>query len=230
MCGTRRLKICSTTYVAGNTNSNNSFTFPRNSGKCSLHLIQKPDHSSERNVRSYGLHRFGCRWDILGWWNRTRWLAGRKPFHPITFNAIQLSAWSTQWKDFERASNNSWRKRFFDSLVQPWKMMVGPTHRSKLPFSYPILFRYNLSWVRSVVLKGVDIDPQRSTGPFKGSMNSHGVEWGHWLTRESINNCSRAYWSNEASNSLLIGRGTQMAFFNKSSKIKRSDQISATVV
>jgi len=29
-----------------------------------------------------------------------------------------------------------------------------------------------------VVLKVVDIDPQGSIGPFKGSINSHGVEWG----------------------------------------------------
>jgi len=39
------------------------------------------------------------------------------------------------------------------------------------------------------------------------------------------------YWSNEASNSklLLIGQGMQTAFFNKSNKINRADQISATV-
>jgi len=29
----------------------------------------------------------------------------------------------------------------------------------------------------SVVLKVVDIDPQRSIGPSNGSINSHGVEW-----------------------------------------------------
>jgi len=29
-----------------------------------------------------------------------------------------------------------------------------------------------------VVLKVVDIDPQVSNGPSKGSINSHGVEWG----------------------------------------------------
>jgi len=29
-----------------------------------------------------------------------------------------------------------------------------------------------------VVLKVVDIDPQGSIGPSKGSINSHGVEWG----------------------------------------------------
>jgi len=29
-----------------------------------------------------------------------------------------------------------------------------------------------------VVLKVVDIDPQGSIGPCKGSINSHGVEWG----------------------------------------------------
>ena len=40
------------------------------------------------------------------------------------------------------------------------------------------------------------------------------------------------YWSTEASNSklLLIGQGMQTAFFNKSNKITRADQISATVV
>jgi len=31
---------------------------------------------------------------------------------------------------------------------------------------------------RPVVLKVVDIDPQGSIGPFKGLINSHGVEWG----------------------------------------------------
>jgi len=34
-----------------------------------------------------------------------------------------------------------------------------------------------------VVLKVVDIDPKGSVGPSKGSINTHGVEWG------SINNC-----------------------------------------
>jgi len=29
-----------------------------------------------------------------------------------------------------------------------------------------------------MVLKVVDIDPQGSVGPSKGSINSHGVEWG----------------------------------------------------
>jgi len=40
------------------------------------------------------------------------------------------------------------------------------------------------------------------------------------------------FWRYEASNSklLLIGQGMQTAFFNKSNKIKRADQISATVV
>jgi len=40
------------------------------------------------------------------------------------------------------------------------------------------------------------------------------------------------YWSNEASISklLLIGQGMQTAFLNKSNKIKRTDQISVTVV
>jgi len=31
---------------------------------------------------------------------------------------------------------------------------------------------------RAVVLKVVDIDPQRTIGPSKGSINSNGVEWG----------------------------------------------------
>jgi len=31
---------------------------------------------------------------------------------------------------------------------------------------------------RSVVLKVVDIDPQGSIGPSKGSINSHRVKWG----------------------------------------------------
>jgi len=37
-------KPCSAKYVVGNA-SNNSFTFPRSSGKYSLHSIQKFDHS-----------------------------------------------------------------------------------------------------------------------------------------------------------------------------------------
>jgi len=30
-----------------------------------------------------------------------------------------------------------------------------------------------------MVLKVVDIDPQGSIGPSKGTINSHGVQWGH---------------------------------------------------
>jgi len=46
-----------------------------------------------------------------------------------------------------------------------------------------------------------------------------------------MNNCW-VYWNNEASNSklFLIGQGMLTAFFNKSNKIKRADQISATVI
>jgi len=78
----------------------------------------------------------------------------------------------------------------------------------------------------------VGIDPQGSIEPSKGLINSHGVkfgvtEWpGGWCITAGV------YWSNEASNSklLLIGQGMQTAFFNKSNKIKRADEISATVV
>jgi len=53
------------------------------------------------------------------------------------------------------------------------------------------------------------------------------IEWpgGQWIT-------AGVYWSNEASNSklLLIGQRMQTVFFNKSNKIKRVDQISATIV
>ena len=38
----------------------------------------------------------------------------------------------------------------------------------------------------SVVLKVVDIDPQGSIGPSKGSINSHGVEWGS-LNGQGVN-------------------------------------------
>ena len=52
-------------------------------------------------------------------------------------------------------------------------------------------------------------------------------EWpgGQWKT-------AGVYWRYEASNSklLLIEQGMQMVSFNKSNKIKRADQISATVV
>ena len=52
-------------------------------------------------------------------------------------------------------------------------------------------------------------------------------EWpgGQWKT-------AGVYRRYEASNSklLLIGQGMQTAFFDKSNKIKRADQISATVV
>jgi len=33
-------------------------------------------------------------------------------------------------------------------------------------------------YFKEVVLKVVDIDPQGSNGQSKGSINSHGVEWG----------------------------------------------------
>ena len=87
---------------------------------------------------------------------------------------------------------------------------------------------------KAVVLKVVNIDPHGSIGPSKGSINSHGVEWGHWIARGSVNNCCGLLeaWSTEASNSKssLIGQGMQTAFFNKSNKITRTDQISATAV
>jgi len=38
----------------------------------------------------------------------------------------------------------------------------------------------------SVDLKVVDIDPQGSIGPSKGSINSHGVEWGS-LNGQEVN-------------------------------------------
>jgi len=40
-----------------------------------------------------------------------------------------------------------------------------------------------------VVLKVVDIDPQGSIGPSKGSINSHGVERGSLNGQGSMNNC-----------------------------------------
>ena len=39
---------------------------------------------------------------------------------------------------------------------------------------------------KPVVLKVVDIDPQGSVGPSKGSINSHGVEWGS-LNGQGVN-------------------------------------------
>jgi len=51
-----------------------------------------------------------------------------------------------------------------------------------------------------------------------------GSNWDQWIT-------AGIYWNNEASNTkfLLIGKRMQMAFFNKSNKIKRADLISAKV-
>jgi len=89
----------------------------------------------------------------------------------------------------------------------------------------------NLKWTfNAVVLKVVDIDPQRSIGPPKGSINSHGVEWGS-LNGQGVNEwLLGSTGSNEAFKSklFLIGQGIQTV--NKSNKIKRADEISATVV
>jgi len=41
-------------------------------------------------------------------------------------------------------------------------------------------------FVYPVVLKVVDIDPQGSIGPSKGSINSHGVDWGS-LNGQGVN-------------------------------------------
>jgi len=53
------------------------------------------------------------------------------------------------------------------------------------------------------------------------------TEWpgGQWKT-------AGVYWRYEASNLklLLIGQEMQTAFFNESNRIKRADQVSATVV
>jgi len=40
-----------------------------------------------------------------------------------------------------------------------------------------------------VVLKVADINPQRSIGPSKGSINTHGVKWGSLNGQGSMNNC-----------------------------------------
>ena len=46
--------------------------------------------------------------------------------------------------------------------------------------------KYGVPDFRPVVLKVVDIDPQGSIGPSKGSINSHGVEWGS-LNSQGVN-------------------------------------------
>jgi len=80
-----------------------------------------------------------------------------------------------------------------------------------------------------VVPKVVNRDPQGSIRPSKGSIKSHRVEW-ESLNGQGVNELLLG--STEASNSklLLIRQGMQMAFFNKSNKIKRADQIAAKVV
>jgi len=79
-----------------------------------------------------------------------------------------------------------------------------------------------------VVLKVVDIDHQGLIPPSKESINSHGSNGvTEWPRGQSI--AAGVYWNNEGSISklLLIGQGMQTAFFNKSNKIKRADEISA---
>jgi len=41
-----------------------------------------------------------------------------------------------------------------------------------------LVIRETRTTSKPVVLKVVDIDPQGSIGPSKGSINIHGVEWG----------------------------------------------------
>jgi len=53
----------------------------------------------------------------------------------------------------------------------------------------PIRVTFRLSIIISVVLKVVDIEPQGSIGPSKGSINSHGAEWGSLNNQGSMTNC-----------------------------------------
>jgi len=81
-----------------------------------------------------------------------------------------------------------------------------------------------------VVLKVVDIEPQGQLDYPRGRSTVTGSNGGHWMARGQWITAG-VYQSNEASNSKrLIGQGMQTAFFNKSNKIKRADQISAAVV
>jgi len=65
----------------------------------------------------------------------------------------------------------------------------------------------------------------------RGRLIVKGLNGGHWMARGQWKTAG-VYWRCEASNSklLLTGQGMQTTFFNKSNKIKRAEQISATVV
>jgi len=61
-----------------------------------------------------------------------------------------------------------------------------------MKFTSGIIFYQDITYLagcRPVVLEVVDIDPQGSIGPSKGSINSHGVEWGSLNGQGSMNNC-----------------------------------------
>ena len=79
--------------------------------------------------------------------------------------------------------------------------------------------------IYTVVLEVVDIDPKGSIGPSKGSINGHGVEWG------SLNNCWSLLEQWSLQFKIIVNRARNAnGVFNKSNKIKRVDQISATIV
>jgi len=90
----------------------------------------------------------------------------------------------------------------------------------------------SVSQSQAVILKVVDIDPQGSNGPSKRSVNSQGVEWGA-LNGQGVNEKllgSTGDVKPPIQKLLFIGQGMQTAFFKKSNRINKANQISATVV
>ena len=81
------------------------------------------------------------------------------------------------------------------------------------------LFVLDIPMSTAVVVKVVDIDPQGSIGPSKGSIKSHGVKRGHWMARGQWITAG-VYCTNEASNSKLlsIAQGMQEAFSTNQTK------------
>jgi len=58
-----------------------------------------------------------------------------------------------------------------------WEVLLTNERKSKGKSKFPPVDVIG-DRLKAVVLKVVDIDPQGSIEPSKGSINSHGVEWG----------------------------------------------------
>ena len=153
----------------------------------------------------------------------------------LKFFRFMLSVCSSLYRRHDCGKDGVWTPHVRTKTIEIWAF-TEELNRSSLQVSGGAVggrFHNNQLWwaavekpcmkrcFRTVAHQVVDIDPQGSNEPSKGSVNSHGIEWGspngqgQWIT-------AGVYWCNEASNSklLLIGQRMQTTFFNNQTKLR----------